>query len=333
MCEEFDTPETTAVASILRQAGLTVEPVNLPPPAQNPDLKVRGSTAFWGEVKSLANPPEMAALDHAWEYLRPHVQQHGIAIALHTSLRAADGYGRLRQLIDANSAQVDPAVTVFLAPEWDLARRASYVIEMEEGGRHRFDGFLSSSGRPVVPWWSGNPRHGQQFELTINGQRSDETLIDYEEEVLIGATLSPNDGQNSFSASPAGGAWNSTDVKRLRRQAAVANEQISSACETEILPGAVFLVGRISADTLAISMLGDLTVSFPRNNLDAARSFYGRNGVFRRDRNRHLSCAYAVNGERVIYLRNPFAHRELANTIPGASIVEIDENCKVTLPG
>jgi hypothetical protein len=330
----FDTPETALVAEILAGAGFNIDQNTLPTSSRNPDLLVRGRLDFWAEVKALADPLQLVAMGRAHDYFKPRLEDVPFAADLHVDLDAAGAeYRRLCQLIVAQDADIFTSTTVFICAKADESKyRASYELEMQDGSRQKYVGFLRRVDEVVVPWWSGEPRFGQQYAITIDGITEQRVLRSHGDTVVIGARLRPAERGGLFSTGLSDGAWESTDMRRIRRDVAKANRQISSACATESLAGVVFLVGRISERTLAAAMLGDLTVTFSTSSDHPSRSFYGRNGIFRPRQNTHVSCVYSVRSDAITFIGNPFAQRPIDNFLPSARAIAIDSDGTVTLP-
>ena len=103
-----------------------------------------------------------------------------------------------------------------------------------------------------------------------------------------------------------------------------ANQQMKVACTVRPAAGIVFLVPRSAfAEPLMVqaAVYGDLTLPIYLGE-DAGASqegdaYHGRNGVFRLNKNRHVSAAIFYQApDRATFFQNPRAHRPIEDTSP-----------------
>lgn len=94
-----------------------------------------------------------------------------------------------------------------------------------------------------------------------------------------------------------------------------ANSQLRNAYGFRAAPGVVFVVPEEHVDdqTIAMGAYGKLTVLVHRETGKPGEAFYGRDGVFRRDKNTHIAAAIRLrrNGQPATYFPNPFARNPI----------------------
>jgi hypothetical protein len=91
-----------------------------------------------------------------------------------------------------------------------------------------------------------------------------------------------------------------------------ANQQLRDAYRFKVAPGVVFIVpaeDHADDQMIATGAYKRLTVPIDQKTGGLGEGFYGRDGAFRRDKNRHISAAIRLrrNGETATYFPNPFA--------------------------
>lgn len=317
---QFDTPETDRVADLLRRAGF-----DLTAPAgnktKNPDLRVDGRQRFWVEVKALADPEQIKAFELARQYLAPRIKEAPCAIDLYVCEQARYREFKLLHKLFLKSCyeQKWPSF-VLLSDKYAHANIHSYELTFEPGRNVSILAYLDDNLQIVAPWQLDPPIFGQEFRLEPEGRQI--TLRRYSDEFLIGAHLYQHPSLTGLlGTSPSKGAGKSNSQARFRRDVPKANKQISEACKLEDLPGIVFLVGFASRTTFVSALLGDLMIAFP-----TGEARYGKNGVFRRHKNRHISAAYLLSGDHIYFLANPFARRPVENCIADAHVISVDDD-------
>ena len=138
----------------------------------------------------------------------------------------------------------------------------------------------------------------QFFGGNKDGQCVMEVHLDPEREPLDSVSLS------------SGGQGQATDrtVEHLKK----ANRQIKTACKTCDAPGVVILIPRgkfgVTDDAIEAAVYGVPTASFSVDGAEAdtSRLFHGQNGVFRLQKNRHISAAVLVHPKTTAtYFPNP----------------------------
>jgi hypothetical protein len=322
----FDTAETDRVAELLEKAGFeVVGPVSHN--TKNPDLHVSGPVQFWAEVKGLADSPEVRGFDLAREYLAPRLKDLPCAVDLYVSQQAKHyEYKLLYRLINRSISDRRWPSFAILSDGYVPKVIHNYTLDFRSGKSVSFFAHLNHARQIVAPWQIDSPVYGQAFDLRTGEESQTQRLRNYSEEYLIGAHLyqaAPYTGL--IGTTHAKGAWKSTSQPRFRRDISKANQQISTACKLEDLPGVVFLVGYGSRTAFVCALLGDAMIAVP-NAAEAGGAYYGRNGVFRRDQNTHVSAAYLLTGEEIYFLANPYSLHKIENVLPQAQIISIDEN-------
>ncbi|NWG55053.1 MAG: hypothetical protein HXY28_15185 [Hydrogenophilaceae bacterium] len=139
-------------------------------------------------------------------------------------------------------------------------------------------------------------------------------------EASLVVRLDPQDRPLDHIASMSGGSTQTRE--RATRALEDANSQIKAACETRAAPGIVILTprGPFASDTMiAMAAYGALTVplTLKDDGVEHGEMFHGRDGVFRPNKNRHVSAAIHLrhNGSATFF-PNPFAHHPIADDAP-----------------
>jgi hypothetical protein len=101
-----------------------------------------------------------------------------------------------------------------------------------------------------------------------------------------------------------------------------ANGQIKAACVTRDAPGIVLLVPRgefVDDRMIAAAAYGHLTIPLmlKDGNITQGEMYHGRDGVFRKNKNTHVSAAVHVGREGpATFFPNPYARHPITDDAP-----------------
>ena len=92
--------------------------------------------------------------------------------------------------------------------------------------------------------------------------------------------------------------------------------QLRNACTFKQAPGLVIIVPKenhFDDHMIAVAAYGKLTVPISIETRELGERYYGRDGMFRPDKNRHISGAVHLRrqGGPATYFPNPFAHHKI----------------------
>jgi hypothetical protein len=116
-----------------------------------------------------------------------------------------------------------------------------------------------------------------------------------------------------------GGSGQTRD--RTKRALEDANGQIKTACMTHLAPGIVLLMPRgpfVDDMMIAAAAYGHLTVplTLKDGGIEHGKMYHGLDGVFRQNKNTHVSAAVVRRERPVTFFPNPYARHPIPNDAP-----------------
>lgn len=139
-------------------------------------------------------------------------------------------------------------------------------------------------------------------------------------ECSLVAHLDPADRRLESVASRSGGSGQTRD--RTKRALEDANGQIKTACLTREAPGIVLLVPRdpfVDDMMIAAAAYGHLTVplTLKSGGVEHGKMYHGLDGVFRQNKNTHISAAVHIRREGpATFFPNPYARHPIPDNAP-----------------
>lgn len=321
-----DEEEARAKAWLHAQGYATSRPTWLPRD-RNPDFWAESPTLapphLWAEVKSIDPDDSTAALSrfrsiiasakippdlrgHGMVYIEPHAVEQSVRWVLKAFVQHAPRFAGQK------------VVLVFVQQSRDgrdvrRAEIASSVPEMlwvrgtDVGPMHPPIGVCKESFAPAkIIHAGGKERIGKAFEFFDWTGSTECSLV---------ARLDPAGQPLDGLASMSGGSGQTRD--RTVRALEDANSQIKTACVTRDAPGIVLLVPRdpfVNDTMIAAAAYGHLTVPLTLEDgcIERGRAYHGLDGVFRQNKNTHISGAVHVRREGpATFFPNPHARHPI----------------------
>jgi hypothetical protein len=321
-----DDEEARAKAWLHAQGYIGSRPTWLPR-GRNPDFWAESATLapphLWAEVKSIEPDDSTAALSrfrsviasakippglrgHGMVYIEPHAIEQSVVWVLKAFARHAPKFADQKVVLafvqqsrdgrDVRRAEVDASVPEIL-----------WVRGADIGPMHPPIGVCKESFAPARVFHpGGEKRVGKTFEFFDWTGSTECSLV-----ARIDPAGRPLDGLTSMS----GGSGQTRD--RTVRALEDANGQIKTACVTRDAPGIVLLVPRgpfVDDTMIAAAAYGHLTLPLTLKDgcVEHGKTYYGLDGVFRRNKNTHISVAVHVRREgTVTFFPNPHARHPI----------------------
>jgi hypothetical protein len=323
--------EARAEAWLRAQGYIPSRPTWLPR-GRNPDFWAESATLappyLWAEVKSIDPNDSTAALSrfhsiiasakippglhgHGMVNIEPHAVEQSVRWVLKAFAQHAPKFAGQKVVLafvqqsrdgrDVRRAEVDASVPEML-----------WVRGADTGPMHPPIGVCRESFAPAkVLYPGGGERIGKTFEFFEWTGRTECSLV---------ARLDPAGRPLGSLASMSGGSGQTRD--RTERALEDANGQIKTACVTRDAPGIVLLVprGPFVHDTMvAAAAYGHLTVplTLKDGGVEHGEMYHGPDGVFRRNKNTHVSAAVHVRREGpATFFPNPHARHPISDAAP-----------------
>lgn len=313
----------------LQARGYTASRPTWLPRGRNPDFWAESATLapphIWAEVKSIDPDDSTAVLSKFWPivssasippglnghgivHIEPHASEQSVRWVLKMFARYAPNFSGKRVLLAfvqqsreggvVRRAEVDAPV-----PEILWMRGAS------SGPLHPPLGVCENgSALTRVIHRGGEERTGKAFEFFEWTGSTECSLV---------VSLDPTDRPLRSFGSMSGGSGQTRD--RAVRALEDANGQLKTACITREAPGLVILVPRathVDDTTIAAATYGHLTVplTLAEGTVVQGDMYHGSGGVFRPNKNTHISAAVLIRREGPItFFPNPFARHPISD--------------------
>jgi len=291
----------------LVERGYTPErPICLPKGLRNPDYwavsNVSQPPELWAEVKSIDEDDSTAVLVKYHRLVSSIVIPDGLSGYAHISIEPKAVEQSIRWTLRFFTER---------APQYAGQKIALAFLQQSATGTdiHRVE---IGGEEPAVVWVRGAGDRRLKAPMRIcDAYHSPAKLIrpDFSERVgevfhffewteesecEVVAHLDPRDAPLTHISSMSGGAGQGRE--RTVRALEDANQQIKEACSVRAAPGIVFLVpqGPFAEDfPIQTAAYGVLTaaVNLKGDHSELGEAFHGKDGVFRHDKNRHISAA------------------------------------------
>ncbi len=300
------------------------------PPGQNPDFwatAISDPQRLWVEVKSIDVDDSTAALGraqrlvrdakipeglhgHALLHVHPHAIEQSVQWALKTFEREAPNF-RARTTALAFVQQTPNGRDV---TRIEIIGEDPAVIWVRGSGNEALsppigllDDLVYEQAKATL--LDGSERRGQVYELFEWNNEQQCSLV---------VRLEPSKRKITSISTMSGGP--SQGRERTFSALKSANKQIKAAALHREAPGVVFILpqaGYMDESMIQAAIYGVITVPLKGLDGDIALGdpYHGKNGIFRRDKNRHLSAVVLLppGDTQAVYFPNPFAHWPIAD--------------------
>jgi hypothetical protein len=276
---------------------------------------------FWAEVKSLQ--PDSTAI--ALSKVSPLLKGLGVPDKVH-------GHAMLHVTEATSQQAVRALVKMFYGKAITHASETVYLIFVHQYAPKNDIRYFEVQGPIVQKVWARKVGDGK-IAVPVGTIENAQAMVTWEQDgkaqtqpafrvfdwnlpfdcALVGK-IDPADRLLTSISSMSSGSSNipTRTVNALE----AANSQLRNAYGFRAAPGVVFLVPseeHVDDRMIAMGAYGKLTAPISRETGKLGEAFYGRNGTFRRDKNRHISAAIRLrrNGEAGTYFPNPFAREPI----------------------
>lgn len=307
----------------LRAQGYTPSRPTWLPSGRNPDFWAESATLapphLWVEVKSIDPDDSTAALSkfgslissaeippglrgHAMVNIEPRALEQSVRWVLKAFAEHAPKFAG-QKVVLAFVQQNRGGRDVRRAEIGASVREVLWVRGAGMGPMHPPIGVCEESFAPAkVLHPDGKESTGNTFQFFERADSIECSLV---------ARLDPTGRALSRLASMSGGSGQTRD--RTVRALEDANSQIKAACAKRDAPGIVLLVPRgpfVDDTMIAAAAYGHLTVLLTlKGGIERGKMYHGRDGVFRQNKNTHISAAVQIHREgSATFFPNPHAH-------------------------
>jgi hypothetical protein len=272
---------------------------------------------LWAEVKSLGPEDSVVALSRTWPVLKDLGVPKGINgyATLHVNelTREQSVRALLKMFYGKATTHASEKVQLSFIQEHSEKRDVRYL---EIRGEVQQKIWVRGAGGEKMSMPPGIMDDGSRTVSSERAGRSEERpafdVFDWTSpfDCALDTHIDPRNRPLTAISSMASGS----SSLRSRALSAIedANSQIRNAYASKVAPGVVFLVpaeDHADDQIIAMAAYGELTVPVSLQTNVLGEAYYGRNGAFRRDKNRHISAAIRLRrkGGTATYFPNPFA--------------------------
>jgi hypothetical protein len=270
----------------------------------DPDDSTAALSRFHSVIASAKIPPSLHG--HGMVYIEPHAVEQSVRWVLKAFAQHAPEFADQKVVLafaqqsrdgrNVRRAKIDASVPEML-----------WVRGADTGPMRLPIGVCNESFAPAKVFYpGGEERIGKTFQFfEWTGSI----------ECSVVARLDPADRPLDSLTSMSGGSGQTRD--RTERALEDANGQIKTACMTDAAPGIVLLVPRgpfVDDTMIAAAAYGHLTVPLMLKDgcVEHGEMYHGLDGVFRQNKNTHISAAVHVRREGpATFFPNPYARHPI----------------------